>query len=364
MIITRYHNVEHLRITVEFLTPTFLGGADQHAELRAAPFKNLLRQWWRVAVGVEHSNHDSLLRAEGELFGSVLDESQASASKVKLVLTPGKNFAVNNAAFDLGKTRHPEVGENGMNVANSLYLGFGPITYARGQTEIKKYIAPGSTAELSLSFPHSHKNTIFAILQLINTFGAIGSRCRNGWGSIALSGEGFVRQNIQSFPTQLAVNLVGNTAKPYPTALGADDSGLLCWESDTLSDWKAAMKLLAKTYMTLRTSINIKSTGLQKRHILGYPVTNKAHSVDDWDDKQSNRTIPGRMPSQLRLLVKRNQEGPESVARILHLPHKLPKEWDAERLGTEFEVWKEVHNLLDHNEKLLGGNKQFYRCGR
>ena len=39
MIITRYHNMEELRLTVEFLTPTFLGGADQNAELRAAPFK-------------------------------------------------------------------------------------------------------------------------------------------------------------------------------------------------------------------------------------------------------------------------------------------------------------------------------------
>ena len=61
MLITRFHDTETLQVSVEFLTPTFLGGADQNAELRAAPFKNLLRQWWRVAVGSQYPNHKEML---------------------------------------------------------------------------------------------------------------------------------------------------------------------------------------------------------------------------------------------------------------------------------------------------------------
>ena len=370
MIITRYHNMERLRLTVEFLTPTFLGGADQHAELRAAPFKNLLRQWWRVAVGRQRADHASLLKAEGELFGSVLDDNQASASNVRLEIVPTDStgrmttahfvpasnvrleivptdgFGIKQDALDLHKTFHPEVGDHGMRVENALYLGFGPITLVRGQTQIKKYIAPNSKAKLALSFPKSERDTMINILQLIDTLGAIGSRCRNGWGSLALSGEGFTRQDVRVFDTMPVANLIGG--KAYPSALGADDRGPLCWESNPQDDWKKAMALLAETYLTLRTEINIKPQGLQQRHILGYPVTN--HNMENWGGRN------GRMPSQLRLLVKRNQAN-RLIARILHLPHKLSKPWQT-HLGTELSVWqKEVHERLDRNSA-------FHRCGR
>ncbi|MDD3295479.1 MAG: hypothetical protein PHG20_12415, partial [Geobacteraceae bacterium] len=68
MIITRFHDVEKMDITVEFLTPTFLGGADRQGELRSPPFKNLLRQWWRVVKG--DLAVDELRQREGQLFGT------------------------------------------------------------------------------------------------------------------------------------------------------------------------------------------------------------------------------------------------------------------------------------------------------
>ena len=109
MLITRFHDTETLQVSVEFLTPTFLGGADQNAELRAAPFKNLLRQWWRVAVGSQYPNHKEMLKAEGDLFGSVLDESKASASRVRLDLQDTGINIVSEKLDSLGKTKHPEV---------------------------------------------------------------------------------------------------------------------------------------------------------------------------------------------------------------------------------------------------------------
>ena len=35
--------------TLRFLTPAFLGNADQNGQWRTPPIKALLRQWWRVA---------------------------------------------------------------------------------------------------------------------------------------------------------------------------------------------------------------------------------------------------------------------------------------------------------------------------
>lgn len=346
MIITRYHNTTTLHLTVEFLAPTFLGGADQNAELRAAPFKNLLRQWWRVVSGSKYGNPQEMLSAEGDLFGSVLDENQSNSSKVRLALTPVEGmFNLAENEFDFGKTKHPEV-NGGMAVSNALYLGFGPITYRKGKTEVKRYIVPGSKANFTLSFPKVRAVELLGILEHIDAFGTLGSRSRNGWGSIALSGDEFQRKDVRSFPTIVLSRLFG-MAEQHPTFLGSDDNGILCWEANPLQgDWKEAMKSLAETYMNIRTGINIKPQGLKQRHILGYPITN--HSVADWGGNE------GRMPSQLRLMVKRNQKN-QMVGRILHLPHKLPKKWDAV-LGQELNIWKKIHAQLD-------ANKQFHRCG-
>ena len=338
--------MEELRLTVEFLTPTFLGGADQNAELRAAPFKNLLRQWWRVAVGSRYATPETLLAAEGDLFGSVLDENEASTSRVRLALTPVEaSFLLSEKGIFFGKTPHPEV-KGGMAVENALYLGFGPITLKNS----KRYIAPGSKANLLLSFPREEKVHMVDLLHYIDAFGTIGSRSRNGWGSLSLSGEGFARKDVRSFATAPVSQLVSDKqGKQYPSLLGADSKGVLCWEVVMpKGDWKAAMQSLAETYMTLRTKINIKPQGLKQRHLLGYPVTN--HSLTEWGGNN------GRMPSQLRLMVKRSPED-QLVGRILHLPHCLPedKPWK-NNLGPPFEIWKSVHALLD-------ANKHFHRCG-
>jgi len=113
-------------------------------------------------------------------------------------------------------------------------------------------------------------------------------------------------------------------------------------------DWKATMQSLAETYMTLRTKINIKPQGLKERHLLGYPVTN--HALTEWGGNN------GRMPSQLRLMVKRSPDD-QMVGRILHLPHCLPedKPWK-NNLGPPLDIWRSVHAHLD-------ANKHFHRCG-
>lgn len=346
MIITRYHNKVEMKLTVEFLTPTFLGGADQNAELRTAPFKNLLRQWWRIAEGYRFADWEVMLHAENSLFGSVLDDRNASASEIRLALNAGdSDVQIVSDPLELGKTPHPEV-KGGNLISNALYLGFGPITYSRGTTAIKKYIRQGSKATLSVTLPRDRQETFSGIFQLIDTFGAIGSRSRNGWGSLALSGEVFKQAKPQTFPTRPFAELIEGV-KAYPSALGVDKEQLLCWETDHLTNWKECMQILANSYLLTRTAINISPEGLQQRHALGYPVTN--HFIPKWGGGN------GRMPSQLRLMVKRNQDN-KIVGRILHLPHKLPKPWDVRKLGTEMAVWQKVHELLDKDAR-------FHRCG-
>lgn len=41
--------METRQFTIRFVTPAFLGNAEQDGQWRAPPFKHLLREWWRVA---------------------------------------------------------------------------------------------------------------------------------------------------------------------------------------------------------------------------------------------------------------------------------------------------------------------------
>lgn len=341
MIITRFHNREKLDLAVEFLTPTFLGGADQHAELRAAPFKNLFRQWWRISEGNRYQEWQDMLEKEGKLFGSVLNEKGA-ASQVRLLLTAdSEDFAISDATIDLGSMHHPEV-DRPSRIGKSLYLGFGPITYVRKQGVVwKKYIEPGSKAQLSITLPKTERQEFVKILHYIDGFGTIGSRSRNGWGSLALSGPQFEQQAPGSFPSLPIDELLGS-GRQFPSVLGRDKT-LLCWETEPKDNWREVMEILAETYLQTRTSINISGEGLQQRHALGYPITN--HNIHDWGVNN------GRMPSQLRLMVKKNGKD-RYVGRILHLPHALPKKWDKSKLGHEIETWKKVHTLLDRSAHL------------
>lgn len=345
MIITRFHNLERIEATVEFLTPTFLGGADQQAELRSAPFKSLLRQWWRVLNG--NLDYKQLLEREGELFGSVLDERRSSASSVRITIRPGDTFVVKDKLFSFGETFHPEAGATGKNVQNSLYLGFGPITSSKGIFTFRKYIAPGSRALLTVWCPPTRRDEVTRVLQLIDAFGTVGSRSRNGYGSISLSGRDFSKLDLSALPYKKLNEILGNR-KSYPHGFARDGNGPLIWESSDKPSWDKCLKLLAETYLNARVSINIKgsSNELHERHALGYPITN--HNVQEWGKDQ------GRMPSQLRLMVKKNRNN-GLVARIVHLPHSLPKPWP-NTLPPQETVWQQVHRFLD-------GQKTFHRIG-
>lgn len=331
-------------VNVEFLTPAFLGGADQQGELRSPPFKNLLRQWWRVVNG--SLPVDELRRREGLLFGTVLGDEASTSSRVRISVAPAEGLRLSSAPFQFGRTKHPEV-KGGMAVENALYLGYGPVRFAKPQPVLKQYIVPDSKAILSIYYPKPCRNEIMSSLQYLDAFGTMGSRCRNGFGSVSLSAEELVKVDLTTLPVAQLADVIANN-KVYPNSFGTDGRGLLAWDSAQLDQWTHAMKLLAEKYLQARTNVNIAGPGLQARHALGYPVTNHNVKVGDWEGNL------GRMPSQLRLMVKRDKQN-RLVARILHLPHKLPKQWP-NNLPSQLDVWRQVHRFLDNQQ-------EFHRIG-
>jgi len=76
-----------LELTIKFLTPAFLGDAEQKGRWRTPPFKALLRQWWRVAYaqkeGYDRVEIAKMREEEGKLFGNAWLEKGSGADYSK-----------------------------------------------------------------------------------------------------------------------------------------------------------------------------------------------------------------------------------------------------------------------------------------
>jgi CRISPR-associated protein Cmr1 len=349
-------------VNLDLLAPAFLGGtqhAQQQEEWRTPPLKALLRQWWRVVWWPKANGDLNRLRAaEAERFGAV--QNSAHVSRVRMRLeggAPGVPWA-----HDKGPSvAHREVEQNGGKTNAWLYLGYGPIP----TTEQAVFEARQGPV-WRLAFPPEYQAELRAALQLAHWFGAIGSRSRNAWGSVALRGEGIQAWDPAAVAAELDRLMVARPLgeclrQDWPAAIGKDAKGPLAWQSaESYGDWRKAMEKLAELKIALRVSLppGRQDGPLAERHLLGLPVTNHKFSG------QGNST---RWAAQLRFkLVRYAQDQLRLVA--VHLPAHL----DPKRLGVgvrgggglweraaQQKVWEEVHGWLDGNSawRRIGGKQ-------
>ncbi|MGB4911283.1 MAG: DUF2442 domain-containing protein [Candidatus Dechloromonas phosphoritropha] len=323
--------------------PTFLGDAEQKGVWRTPPIKAMLREWWRVAAAPEQGyRHEQLRQNEGKLFGNAWLDDDFSKSLVRLALEhwhAGKMTALDNDP----KVTHPEVK---FPVGSQLYLGYGPLIFQQG-AKIKSGAAlqAGEANTLSLAYPDDPAHKIEQTLQLIDWFGTLGGRSRNGWGSLALSGQSAL--TLQHATLTGVLHPLDDCLKlDWPHAIGQDSQGPLIWESGTsFNDWQAAMKFLAQTKIGFRTHLGFTtgkgSSQVEGRHIVAYPVTN--HDVRAWGGQ-------ARLANQLRFKLFRDTSG-QLRARIYHTPHACPLPTmmnAAQQMG----VWQTVHRWLDQQASL------------
>jgi len=336
-----------LEYKVTFLTPAFLGNAEQNGQWRTPPFKALLRQWWRVAV-TQDVKFDcrELRRKESERFGTAADDDIAKKSAIRIRLDRWSEGKLKSSVWEpLGGIKHPEVTKP---VGADLYLGYGPLSYSQGKTSLKKNAAiqSGEEARLQLAVPEKYASEIETALSLINSYGSLGGRSRNGWGSFSLTPVGNTPPLIQPDNNvfrdwQHALSL------DWPHALGKDRNGSLIWETKrTFDDWKLVMRELAEIKIDFRTKFPFsdgKSAHRpEERHWLSYPVTN--HSVKSWGN--------ARLPNSLRFkVVPDKKEAGKLRGLIFHVPCRPPRDFRPEQSTLE-QVWGKVHNLLDQNGKL------------
>lgn len=309
--------------TVRFLTPAFLGNAEQSGQWRTPPFKALLRQWWRVAVAQELEFDVRAIRArEADHFGVAADGGDSHKSHVRIRLddwSEGEGKA--GKVLDIGQV---QMGKN--QIAASLYSAYGPVEKGpklRGNVAIQS----GAEARLRIAFPED--SSIDQALALMHTYGTVGGRSRNGWGSFELIGEHVDLKPIDR-DWQKAMQM------DWPHALGKDHKELV-WTSSPQTRWEDAMNLLAQARVDMRRAV-------PDRLMLAYPDT-KA-TMPGWDKND-------RVPHSLRFKVR--SEGSQFVAVIFHMPCRPADElW--EKLSPEkqkgFEAtFAAAHAFLDTQQK-------------
>ena len=332
-----------------FHTPAFLGNAQQQAQWRTPPVKALLRQWWRVAAAQQaRYNIDTLRQQEGALFGAASEEQGGSRQSQIRIRLSHWNMGQLKDWTSVGTQKHPEVPAP---VGSDLYLGFGPLEYDRASrsTSIKHKAAiqAGDTATLSLALPDAHASTLQTALWLMDRYGTLGGRSRNGWGSFSLRPADDSTAALQGkLPTKPWEDALQHD---WTHAIGSDAQGALVGQTAAFDDWKKLMQELARLKIALRTQFRFpheRPDGrVHDRHWLSYPVT--THKVTDWDKNNA------RLPNSLRFKVRPAPNDPQKlVGMVFHVPC-LPPPIFQPRLQAIESVWQTVHAFLDKPEQKL-----------
>ena len=352
------------QLKIQFHTPAFLGDATQSGRWRTPPFKAQLRQWWRVAYAAQQGFAVSVREmrdAEGHLFGHAWLENDSFICDGKRVDTSARKSEVrirlNKWAegqlkswdrLEAATVHHPEAEKVRYQVGPHAYLGYGPLD-GRGGTKLQDKqgkpnaaIQANENAELAIAFPQEHAQTLEHALQLMNLYGTVGGRSRNGWGSYSLTLLDGEPMPGSATPTQ---SLAQCLSKDWPHSLGTDSHGPLIWQTLAHPDWAGLMRTLADIKIKLRTQAAFKFPHAQPdgqvhdRHWLSYPITR--HSVNDWNRKNL------RLPNQLRFKVRLTVDG-QLVGVIFHMPHTPPTDFGSRPEDLE-RIWRHVHNYLDSN---------------
>lgn len=346
------------RYTVRFLSPAFLGNAEQAAEWRTPPFKALLRQWWRVAVAAEcNFDHRRVREREARLFGHAWFKEDRDARKAKVAARRSR-VHLRLSRWELGRLKSwQEPSKSPMRQANRhgsqragadpcLYLGFGPLdptgrsaTTRRSATQKQALaIQASEAATLTLAFPAEHEDELVRALRLIDLYGTVGGRCRNGWGSISIVPAEDSTPPLEGPP--VLRDWRNALVLDWPHALGMDDGTPLIWQTEPQGDWRAVMTQLAKIKVGLRAQFAFspgQPSSHPSRHWLSYPVTN--HRVPEWDRQGL------RLPNSLRFKLREDPAG-KLRGIIFHVPCCPPPQF---RPVPEIiqEVWQRVHAFLD-----------------
>jgi len=176
--------VKRLTFELEFITPAFIGGANQQAELRPASFVGLLRWWWRALKG--ECNIEKLREEEIKIFGG--DGKMASPVYLRVEGDVRKGEDLINEyrlSWSFDKNRRALIGPHAG--VGYLYYSMLPKKKRNGQEEKgREFIEVGSKLKLILIGKDEFLKHYIASLWALVFLGGVGARSRRGGGNLAV----------------------------------------------------------------------------------------------------------------------------------------------------------------------------------
>jgi CRISPR-associated protein Cmr1 len=270
--INRFSMIERQTYDVDVVTPMFLGAADpKEAELRAASIKGMLRFWWRATCGIDKL--EEMKTKENDVFGSTSTKSSFSISvktkdncdiKIKTEFNEYKNKRSIYSKYSVE-------GHNNLNPYILDYLSYGTYDYKREQHSNiynKKHIEPEFKFSIIFNFYNNKYITeIIKSFQYLLSFGGIGAKNRNGFGSIYCDKVEYAN----------AKNISNNDLK-YFSALSKESK---CYEFlEEFDSWEGALCKIGSAYRIARLSIEPKHL-YKKRQLISAPLQVQANNRNE-----------------------------------------------------------------------------------
>ncbi|MDW8345848.1 MAG: type III-B CRISPR module RAMP protein Cmr1 [Bacteroidia bacterium] len=225
------YKMKKVIFSFETVTPMFLGGADMNTpEIRVPAIKGALRFWWRAmnAHLVQKKNdkwdYSVLKQYETAIFGGT---DPALQSRVKLRLdnpslsTPRENFekldkkSKNRVSIYVSK-----IGKQ-ITISTMKYLGYGLYDF-KDNTKNRNYLE--GSWDLICEYPENPvtvkikenkaelekeiniEKELQIAFSMLNLFGTLGSKARNGFGSVQITSKDFPLLKVEEVKEYLKKN--------------------------------------------------------------------------------------------------------------------------------------------------------------
>jgi CRISPR-associated protein Cmr1 len=324
-------SMQRVSFECEVITPMFLGGANQQAELRAPSIKGAMRWWFRAMMGESNIHH--LLDSESAIFG---DTKKSAAVALRIDGESSTESDVQNyyeLKWEFNRSSRRLIGKReGSKTIN--HSGIGYMLYAALKRE---FIPVGKKFTLSMSFQDVTKlNDVVKCFWLLIFLGGLGMRSRRGAGNLACLGvdsalarneldfvfDGTSATDMQQFLQRQLSSIIGSSSTSRYSSL--KNSNVYIFDKHFTS-WIDALNNMGKLYENhrygLRRSpiVSFPSDGAN----FGFPVGHAGNPPTRIIGEPSSGEKIERRASPLIFKVWRNSGGTHYFGGIIHLQGAL-----------------------------------------
>ncbi|MEA1966771.1 MAG: type III-B CRISPR module RAMP protein Cmr1 [Thermodesulfobacteriota bacterium] len=296
---------------VEFVTPAFALGADgEHAELREQTINGLLRFWWRAFFGSD--DLDKMQKDESAIFGST-----SNRSDLKIFIS-NRNYSSRIENIPRGELIPVRSKGSTFNISILEYLSYGLYDYERGNGNVfkKGHIKENGRFSLTLSCSKKNEKKILTALFLLSKFGGIGSRSRNGFGSM----------QIKNFDSSQITTEFDETLKSFT----AFSHKAKIFKFQPENSWSRALSKIGIAYREARTRLEPRHM-FDRRALASKPII-----------VRNEINISERHSKSYFLKVVKTKDN-QFQGQILYLPYNYYRPDERDRY---FNVYDDMNNFI------------------